>query len=148
MNKEDKRAKLAGYIDGELSDEERRLFEREIAGDKELQAELEDFMRLKQITAKMTYADLPDEVWESYWSSLYKKTERGLGWIFFSLGAIALLCFGIFSLLQGIFTNPEVPVFIKITVPLLLIGITILLVSFVRERLFAFNRERYREVNK
>lgn len=144
----DKRELLAGYIDGELSDEERRAFEAELAVNQELKAELDEFMKLNQITSQVKYADLPDEVWERYWESLYKKLERGFGWIFFSIGAIILLCFGLFELLSGIIMNPEVPMIIKIGVSAISVGAVILLVSFVRERLFAYKHERYREVKR
>ncbi|MDD3732187.1 MAG: zf-HC2 domain-containing protein, partial [candidate division Zixibacteria bacterium] len=81
---------LAGYVDGELSDDERRAFETALVTDPELRRELEEFKKLKEVTGLMTYADLPEEVWENYWQSLYRKLERGFGWIFMSLGAIIL----------------------------------------------------------
>ncbi len=144
----DKRELLAGYVDGELSDEERLAFEKDLADSTELRAELEEFLRLKEMTGIMTYADLPDEVWENYWQSLYKKLERGFGWIFFSVGAIALLFYGVFQFLSELYMNPTTPIFIKIAVTTLLLGVIILLVSFSRERLFAYKRDRYKEVNK
>lgn len=144
----DKREMLSGYVDGELSEKERLAFEKDLAESAELRAELEEFMRLKEMTGIMTYADLPDEVWENYWQSLYKKLERGFGWIFFSVGAIALLFYGVFQFLSELYINPTTPIFIKIAVTALLLGVIILLVSFSRERLFAYKRDRYKEVKK
>lgn len=144
----DKRELLAGYVDGELSEDERLKFEQQLAQDPNLKAELEEFMKLQDLTGQMTYADLPDEVWESYWASLYRKLERGVGWIFFSLGAIALLSYAFFAIFYELFFDPTVPVFIKLAVPVCVVGLIILIVSFVRERLFAYTRDRYREVNK
>ena len=69
---------LAGYVDGELTPEEKAEFEAELARNPELRAELEEFTRLKEVTNKMHYADIPDEVWQSYWQSVYRKTERNL----------------------------------------------------------------------
>ncbi len=70
----------------------------DLAANPELQAELEEFRRLKKVTDMMHYADLPDEVWENYWQSLYRKLERGIGWIFLSVGAMVLLGFGLLFL--------------------------------------------------
>ncbi|MBU0982346.1 MAG: hypothetical protein KKA42_00635 [candidate division Zixibacteria bacterium] len=139
---------LAGYVDGELSDEERRDFEKELANNGELRAEMEEFKRLKEVTGTMTYADLPDEVWESYWASLYRKTERGLGWIFFSVGAILLACFGLWEGFKELFTNPGNPLWLKIGLSGIAAGSAVLLVSFGRERIFAYRRERYSKVMK
>ena len=139
---------LAGYVDGELPEADRLAFENELKVNAELRAELEEFVKLKEITGIMTYADLPDEVWENYWQSLYKKLERGFGWIFFSLGAIALLVYGLFEFLSELYINPTIPLIIKISITILLIGVIILLVSFSRERLFAYKRDRYKEVKR
>ena len=145
MNR-DKRELLAGYVDGELSDEQREAFERELDRDPQLRAELNEFRKLKEVTGMMQYADLPEEVWDGYWQNLYRKMERGIGWILFSIGAIALLSFGIYQFFLELFSDSEVPTIVRISVTVLSIGAVILLVSFVRERLFAYNRDRYRKV--
>ncbi len=144
----DRRKLLAGYIDGELTDEERTAFEKELASSTELRAELEEFRKLKEVTSMVRYADLPDEVWEGYWQSLYRKLERGIGWILLSVGAILLLGFGLYQGLHDLYIAPEVSILVKIGVTALGGGVIFLLVSFVRERLFAYRRDRYQEVKK
>jgi hypothetical protein len=145
---EDKRKLLAGYVDGELSDEERQAFEQELQRNPQLRAELEEFRKLKEVTSMMRYADLPDEVWDGYWQSLYRKLERGVGWIMFSIGAIILLFFGLYQGLHDLYIDPQEPFLVKVGVTALGGGLIFLLVSFIRERLFAYKRDRYREVQK
>ena len=140
------REMLAGYVDDELSDEQKKAFEKELANNAELRAELEKFRKLKEVTGMVQYADLPLAVWESYWSSLYRKLERGIGWILFSVGAVILLLFGLYVGLRDLYIDPNVSLWVKIGVTGVGAGLIILLVSFVRERLFAYRRERYREV--
>jgi hypothetical protein len=139
---------LAGYLDGELTPEERQAFVAELAVNAELRAELEQFEKIKEATDTMHYADLPDAVWESYWESLYRKLERRVGWIFFSVGAIILLGFGLFEALHKLYSAPDVPLWTKIGVSFVGAGLIFLLVSFIRERIFAYRRERYTEVMK
>jgi hypothetical protein len=143
-----KRELLAGYVDGELTDEQRAQFDQELAHDAELRAELDDFRKLKEVTGMVKYADLPDEVWDNYWENLYRKTERGLGWIFVSIGAILLLCFGMFELFSGLYANAAAPLWLKIGLTALAGGFIFLLVSYGRERLFAYHRDRYKEVDR
>ena len=140
------REMLAGYVDDELSDEQKKAFEKELANNAELRAELDKFRKLKEVTGMVQYADLPLAVWESYWSSLYRKLERGIGWILFSVGAVILLFFGLYVGLRDLYIDPNVSLWVKIGVTGVGAGLIILLVSFVRERLFAYRRERYREV--
>ena len=145
---ERKRELLTGYVDNELTDEQRLVFESELVDDPELQAELEEFRKLKEVTGMARYADLPDEVWESYWQSLYKKLERGFGWIFLSIGSIIIICYGIFQYFNQFLVNPVVPLIVKIGISFLIVGLVILLVSLSRERLFTYHRDRYKEVKK
>ena len=144
----DKRELLAGYIDGELSDKERQELELELEKNPELKAELKEFKKLKEVTGMVRYADLPDEVWENYWQSLYRKLERGLGWIFLSIGAIILICLGLYQFFKQLYIDPQTPLIVKISITAVCIGVAILLVSFGRERIFAYKRDRYREVKK
>lgn len=139
---------IAGYVDGELSASDRHTFEEELQGNPELQTELEEFRELKEVTGMMRYADLPDEVWETYWQSLYRKLERGMGWILFSIGAIILGCYGFFELVKQIYFDPEIPVLVKIGLGTLGTGLVALTVSAGRQRIFAFRRDRYKEVMK
>jgi uncharacterized integral membrane protein len=143
-----KRELLAGYVDNELSPEERAAFEKELQQNPELAAELEEFRKLKEVTGMMRYADLPDEVWQNYWQSIYRKLERGIGWILLSIGAIILLCFSAYKFFEGLYLDPSVPLIIKIGVSALAGGLIFLLVSFIRERLFSYHRDRYKEVQK
>jgi hypothetical protein len=131
-----------------LSDDERRQFEQELESNAELRAELEEFKKLKKVTDHMHYADLPDEVWENYWHSIYRKTERGLGWILLSVGAMIVLCFGAYEVFSQLYADPEAPLWLKIGITGVTLGAIVLLVSYGRERLFAYKRERYREVTK
>ena len=144
----DMREYLAGYVDGELTDEQQKQFEDQLRNDPALQAELDEFQKLKEVTSMVSYADLPDEVWENYWQSIYRKTERGIGWILLSLGAIILLGFGLFTGLTELYMNPNNPLWLKVGITGVGGGLVFLLVSYGRERIFAYNRDRYKEVNK
>ena len=144
----DVRKLLAGYVDGELTGEERTTVERALLENEELRVELEEFKKLKEVTGMAQYADLPDEVWESYWESLYKKLELGFGWIFFSLGAIIILCFGAYTVFSELFASPTAPLWLKIGLPIMSLGAITLFVSFARQRLFAYKRDRYGKVKK
>lgn len=137
---------LAGYVDGELTEAERATVENELQRDPQMQAELDEFRKLKEMTGMIKYADLPQEVWDGYWQNLYRTMERGIGWILFSIGAIALLIFGLFQFFKELYSDPKVPILVSVSVTVLGIGAVFLLVSFIRERLFSYNRDRYRKV--
>ncbi len=148
MSEEKYRIMLSGYIDNELSPEEKRDFEVHLEGCADCRKELESFQKLQEVTGAMKYADIPEQVWEGYWSSLYKRMERGVGWIFISIAAIMLLCFGCYHFCADFLLNPEEPLLLRIGIGSGFIGFIILLVSIIRERLFARKRDRYDEVTR
>ena len=78
-----------------------------------------------------------------YWSGVYNRLERGIGWILFSVGAIIVLCYGGFRLVEEIVKDPEVAVLLKVGVVALVFGAAILLVSILRERLRVRKTDKY-----
>jgi len=139
---------LSGYIDGELTTEEKAEFENHLKQCAECKKELEAFQKLKEVTGAMRYADIPEHVWENYWRGIYRRLERGIGWILLSIGAMILIGFGFYSLVSEFLLDPAKPFLLKIAVGAGGIGFIVLLVSTIRERLFAYNRDRYKEIQR
>ncbi|OYD15546.1 hypothetical protein CH330_05400 [candidate division WOR-3 bacterium JGI_Cruoil_03_51_56] len=137
------KALLMGYIDGELGPGERKELEEHLAGCQDCSRELEEFRRLKDMTDKMRFREPQDDFWERYWRGIYNRLERGIGWILASIGAILLLAFGAFRLVESLLTDPTVELVVKIGVSALLLGVVVLLVSLVRERIFGLKYDRY-----
>jgi predicted anti-sigma-YlaC factor YlaD len=139
---------LAGYQDGELDPEQLSMVQSHLAECSDCREELARLEKVKEVTGKVKFNDLPLEVWEGYWQNLYRRIERGLGWIFFSIGAIIMAAVGAFYLVKDFFLDSSVTLFAKAGVGGLIFGGIILLVSVLRERIFAYNRDRYREVER
>ncbi len=148
MDREEMKILLAGYQDGELDPEQKQQVEKMLAESEEWQAELAGLNKVKEVTEKVQYKDLPLEVWDNYWQNLYRRMERGLGWIFTSIGAIIIIITGLFYLVRDYFMDITVPLFPKLGVGALIIGGGFLFVSVARQRLFAYNRDRYKEVQR
>ena len=78
-----------------------------------------------------------------YWSSIYNRLERGVGWILFSLGAIVLLCYGGFKLVEAVIRDPTIQWWVKGGVLALVFGTVVLFVSLLRERLAVRRVDKY-----
>ena len=72
---------LAGYQDGELDSEQLAMVQAHLAECTDCREELTRLDKVKEVTGKVKFNDLPLEVWEGYWHNLYRRIERGLGWI-------------------------------------------------------------------
>ena len=146
MEKDKLKELLTAYADGELDEEGRREAERHLAESEDLRRELESMKKVKSLTSHMQLAQPEEEVWKMYWNQVYNRIERGIGWILLSVGAIILLSFGVFHFVQDFLHDPEPPLIMKIGVSTATLGVIILLVSILRERLFIRKTERYKEI--
>ena len=139
---------MMGYLDNELSNEQRRQFEEHLTGCSECKAELKEFRKLKDITDEVTLVEPEDKIWQDYWSGVYNRIERRVGWIVFSAAAILLAIYGGFKLIEDIITDPSVGMLLKAALLVLIAGLAILLVSVSRERLHFWQKDRYRNVRR
>lgn len=146
MNCEQAKILLSGLVDAELNPEEKKIISDHIASCSECRKEYARLRKMKEVTDDMKYFDLPDKLWAGYWREIYNRVERGIGWILLSIGAIILLAFAAWQILDKFFLDPAEPLYLKLGVGLLLLGLIILLISIIRERLFSRKHDRYDEV--
>ena len=139
---------MMGYLDNELSDEQRRGFEEHLSGCSECASELEEFKKLKAITDEVTLAEPEDRMWQEYWGGIYNRIERGAGWIIFSVAGILLIIYGGFKAIESIYLDPEVEKILKVGLLALIVGLAILFVSVLRERLYFWKKDRYKDVRR
>jgi uncharacterized membrane protein len=139
---------MMAYLDDELNTQQRRAFEEHLASCPDCTKELGEFQKLKAITDSVALVEPEDRVWEQYWHNLYNRLERGAGWILFSVAAITLLLYGGFELIEEIIRDRAVGVLMKVGLLALLGGLAILFVSVLRERLYFWSRDRYKDVRR
>ncbi|OHB65265.1 MAG: hypothetical protein A2Y76_08705 [Planctomycetes bacterium RBG_13_60_9] len=148
MTCQDHKDLMMAYLDNELNDQQRRAFEEHLASCSDCARDLEEFRKLKQMTDDVAFAEPEDRVWEQYWGGVYNRIERGTGWILFSVAAIALLVYGGFELIEHIIEDPTIGVLLKAGLLALLGGLAVLFVSVLRERVFFWTRDRYKDVRR
>ncbi|MFA5424804.1 MAG: zf-HC2 domain-containing protein [Phycisphaerae bacterium] len=139
---------MMGYLDNELDEAQKFSFEQHVQSCKECAAEFEQFKKLKNVTDSVKFAEPEDVLWENYWSGVYNRFERGLGWLLMSVTGIALIIFGLFKLVEGIVKDPNVELILKIAILALLAGLAVMFVSILRERLYFWKKDRYKDVRR
>ncbi len=139
---------MMGYLDNELTDEQRRQFEEHLSGCPECAGELEEFRKLKAITDEVTLVEPEDRIWQDYWNGVYNRIERSVGWIVFSVAAILLTIYGGFKLIEDIIKDATVGMLLKAGLLALIAGLAILFVSVLRERLHFRQKDRYKDVRR
>ncbi len=148
MNHQKIRELISSYHNGELNEEQKKTVEEHLAQCPECQREFEEMGKLEEVMSQMELRKPPKEIWQLYWASVYNRLERRIGWILLSIGAMILLFFGGYKMVEGIVQDPTTPLFLKAGILVFMAGIIVLLFSVIRERLFVRKRERYKEVEK
>ncbi len=149
MNCETYKQWISGYVDEELGVEERRQLESHLSTCESCRRELEELVQLKESLAMIQFKEPSDAELDRYWGNVYNRLERGVGWICFSLGAIMLLCWGAFAMIEELIQDPGVSMVVKTGVVALIVGAVILFVSIARERLTVRKTDKYsREVER
>ncbi len=139
---------ISSYYDKELDEEQRKIVEKHLEECSECCQEFEEMGKFEEVMSKMELKQPPKEVWKLYWASVYNRLERSVGWILFSIGAMIMLFFGGYKMVEGIIQDPSTPFLLKAGILAFMGGIVVLLVSLIRERFFVRKRERYKEVEK
>ncbi|KPL05585.1 MAG: hypothetical protein AMJ73_00195 [candidate division Zixibacteria bacterium SM1_73] len=139
---------ISSYMDGEADEKQKKIVEIHLKECPECQREFEEMKKLEEVMGQMELKKPPKETWQVYWSSVYNRLERRIGWILFSIGAIILLFFGGYKAVEGIIQDQTTPLLLKVGILAAMAGLAVLLVSILRERLFVRKRERYEEVEK
>ncbi len=148
MSHENYKSLMMGYLDGELTELESQRMRDHLAECRECRAEIEDFRRLKEMTKSMKLATPDDKYWEEYWSHVYNRLERRIGWILLSIGTILLSSYGVYQLTDHLLFDAEIPALIRAGIAALVIGLCTLVVSVVRERIVLGKWDKYTRIKR
>tara|TARA_B100000686_G_scaffold301746_1_gene337288 strand:- start:395 stop:619 length:225 start_codon:yes stop_codon:yes gene_type:complete len=69
-----------------------------------------------------------------------------IGIVLILVGFLTLLGYGMYSLVVAIYSTEDIPLIIKLAVPVLIGGLMVLIVSVGRDRLRDRRNEKFREV--
>jgi hypothetical protein len=137
---------LMRALDEELTPGEQRELDLLLADDPVLRAERERLGRLKEVTADMKLRNPPEELWDGYWNSAYSRMERGIGWILVSFSVIVVGGWITWQFVTELIADTEMPPLIKAGILAGSLGLVILLVSVLRQRLFVKKTDPYKDI--
>lgn len=136
---------ISGYLDKELDEESRRKLECHMAECPRCKADYEKMARIVAATDRLRIEIPPDEVWDSFIAGAYNRIERKTGWVAFVLGVVVLTVLGVFLFI----VEPWASALVKILIAVPVVGLLVIFISVLRERIFLAKVDRYsREVQR
>lgn len=139
---------ISGYLDGELNEEQISMLKEHLVICAECRRELERGRMTKKVLDMAAIHTPEDDFWDGYWAGIYNRLERNMGWVFFIAGGIILLCGGLINFFQTVILAEDTPWWISTGGMCAIVGITVLIVSLIRERIRVNRHERYKDVRR
>ena len=135
---------MMASLDGEICAEERAELESHLAECAECNREFEELTRISELVGEIELPRPSGEDMMKYWPSVYAKIERGAGWGLMIVGALIWAAYGIYLFI----TDPGTGSLTKLLIALPVVGVMMLLISVIRERIHVGKTERYKEVER
>jgi len=131
-------------LDGEMSAEEKMEYEQHVSACEECAAELASLGRVVELTDELKLRTPDDEFWDGYWESVYRRSERSIGFFFVIAGILLVLFYGIFKAV----TSPRLLTYEGVSVTVILVGLVVIFVSVARERFHESRNDPYKGVRR
>ncbi len=135
---------MMASLDGEISAEDRAELESHLAECADCKREFDELSELSELVGEIELPRPSQEDMMKYWPSVYAKIERGAGWGLVVIGALIWVAYGVFLFI----TDPTIGSMTKFLIALPVVGVLMLLISVVRERVNVSKTERYKEVER
>jgi hypothetical protein len=140
--------KIMALVDDELPEDEKKQICAHIKTCTTCAREYASLTKLKGVTGEMKMKKLPEFYWDEYWQHIYNRIERGISWLLISIGTIIILGYVLWQALGELIADEQINPLVKGGIFILLIGVLILLVSVIREKIMVRKVDRYREVER
>ena len=105
-----------------------------------------EYQALKKELTMIKFKEPSDAELARYWSSVYNRTERSLGWILLCAGLVLTGAWGLTEILTALAKTDTLPFYVKGGIFVLAAGSLVLLISAIRERVYKRDRTRYKDV--
>ncbi len=135
---------LSGYLDGELTQQERQKVDVYLERDERYREILAELERVKAETEHLHYEEPSSGDWKTMEKSLVQDVSRGLGWVILSIWAVALTSYGLWELAAA----PDEPLTGKLLVFGFFLGVALLFCSVLTQRMRESRRDKYKGVYK
>lgn len=133
---------LSGYIDGELTQQQRQHVEWHCTDCNACAEELEQLSRLRADIGAASFSQYGEDRWRETMNDATVQASRGFGWLLLVGGILA--CAGIAVI--AFLTDPTIKLGAKIIAGAVYGGTTLLFISVLRQRLIERKTDKYKDV--
>lgn len=138
------RETLSAYLDGELTQQDGQKVAVHLRGCECCRTVFEDFRRMRDDIRKLEFPRPSDEQWRTMMGGFAFKTTRGVGWLLWIGGAVVLIAYGLYEFIR----DPSIHALERVGVLALILGLVLLFLTVLAERLAALKTDKYKDIEK
>ena len=133
---------LSGYVDGELTQQQRQLVTLHCKDCESCQQDLDDLEALRERIAGSKLSEIGEDKWRESMPETVVQNTRSIGWILFIGGLLVIASIAA----VGFLFNDEISAGMKLLIVAIYGGLGLLFVSVLRQRLIERKTDRYKDV--
>lgn len=133
---------LSGYLDGEVTQQQRQRVELLLEESPALRFELAELKKMQSTVKTLAHKELGKERLNEMVSSPTQWVARKSGWALYLVGLAVLVGWGLYQFSR----DNEVHLVEKIATGMVLMGVVLLFASVLRQRLNEARNDRYKDV--
>jgi hypothetical protein len=133
---------LSGYLDGEVTQQQRQRVEIHCDACTECKINLEELQVLQESIGKARLSELNQDVWRERMDNATVRTTRGIGWLLILGGVLAAMGIGVYEFV----IDSSLGLVEKLVVGAIYGGFVVLFFSVLRQRLIERKTDKYKDV--
>ena len=133
---------LSGFVDGELTQQQRQLVTLHCGECDECRNNLANVRALRKRIGKARLSEVGEDKWRETMTDTSIQVSRGIGWLFFIAGLLAIAGVGLYTFI----VEAGIPIWLKLIMVAIYGGLATLLYSVLRQRLIERKTDKYKNV--
>jgi len=133
---------LSGYIDGELTQQDRQRVEVHCDACPRCSNERDELTALRSDIRNSKLSAIGEDTWRENMDDVAVKTSRGIGWLLFIGGVLIAAGIGLVAFV----TEPTISAMEKLLIGAVYGGLGLLFISVLRQRLVERKTDKYKDV--
>ena len=134
---------LSGYIDNELTQQDRQRVRLHCEACPQCRKELAELESLRRAIGNASLSEVSKDVWRENMNDSTVKASRGMGWLLFIGGLLVAAGFAIFEFAKE---WNSIPIVARLIIIGVYGGLLLLFFSVLRQRLIERKTDRYKDV--
>lgn len=134
--------RLSGYVDGELTQQERQQVELHCSDCEKCSDELNQLQAVRVSIGKARLSDMDQDVWREMMGDTTVKASRTIGWLLLVGGILAAVGIGVYEIIF----ESQAALHEKVIVGAIYAGLAGLFISVLRQRLIERKTDKYKDV--